>query len=104
MKAKGQQWQGGPTWIQEETPEEEEEKRPVTYHAGNLPKDLMAGGRASWFQDLDKDNDAQIGLYEWKDSGRWSLRPTGRFMCRHALTAAARWRTGIMSSGSGRRV
>ena len=32
------------------------------------------------------------------------LRPTGRLMRRHALTAAARWRTGIMSSGSGRRV
>jgi Ca2+-binding EF-hand superfamily protein len=69
MKVKGQQqWQGGPTWIQEETPEEEEEKRPVVYHAGNLPQELLT--KAPWFQELDKDNDAQIGLYEWKDSGR----------------------------------
>jgi Ca2+-binding EF-hand superfamily protein len=68
MNAKGQQGQGGgPTWIQEETPEEEEQ-RPVTYHAGNLPKELLT--KAPWFQELDKDNDAQIGLYEWKDSGR----------------------------------
>jgi Ca2+-binding EF-hand superfamily protein len=67
MKAKGQQGQAMPTWIQEETPEEEEQ-RPVTYHAGNLPKELLT--KAPWFQELDKDNDAQIGLYEWKDSGR----------------------------------
>ncbi|MFL5243681.1 MAG: hypothetical protein ACJ8FY_16385 [Gemmataceae bacterium] len=69
-RSKGQQGFGG-NWIggQEETPEEEE-KRPVVFHAGNLPKELLAGGKAAWFQELDKDEDAQIGLYEWKDSGR----------------------------------
>ena len=42
-----------------------EDKRPVVYHAGNLPKELPA-----WFAQLDKDKDGQIGLYEWKDAGR----------------------------------
>jgi Ca2+-binding EF-hand superfamily protein len=70
MSSKAQQGPGGNMpWWQEETPEEEE-KRPVVYHADNLPKELVAGGKASWFQELDKDNDAQIALYEWKDSGR----------------------------------
>jgi Ca2+-binding EF-hand superfamily protein len=70
MKSKNQQWQGGAIWVQTETPEVDE-KRPVVYHADNLPKDLLLpNGRASWFQALDKDHDAQIGLYEWKDSGR----------------------------------
>ena len=46
-------------------PVEEEEQRPVVYRAGKLPKDLPA-----WFQQLDTDNDGQIGLYEWKTSGR----------------------------------
>jgi hypothetical protein len=31
-----------------------------------------------------------------------NLRPTGRLMPRHTLTATARWSTGSMSSGSGR--
>jgi Ca2+-binding EF-hand superfamily protein len=45
-------------------PEEEEPKR-VVYRAGKLPKELPP-----WFQQIDKDGDGQIGLYEWKSSGR----------------------------------
>lgn len=44
---------------------EEEEQKPVVYRAGKLPKDMP-----SWFTQLDADNDGQIGLYEWKSSGR----------------------------------
>ena len=46
-------------------PEKEEEKRPVVYRSSMLPKELPA-----WFRQLDTDQDAQIGLYEWKQSGR----------------------------------
>jgi Ca2+-binding EF-hand superfamily protein len=45
--------------------EEEEDKKPVVYRSGKLPKELP-----SWFKQLDTDNDGQIGLYEWKLSGR----------------------------------
>jgi EF hand len=38
---------------------------PIVYHSHNLPKQLPA-----WFQQLDTNHDAQIGLYEWKVSGR----------------------------------
>lgn len=47
------------------TPVEEEDKKPVVYRSGKLPKELPA-----WFKQLDTDNDGQIGLYEWKASGR----------------------------------
>jgi Ca2+-binding EF-hand superfamily protein len=43
----------------------EEEKRPVVYHTGKLPKELPA-----WFQQLDTNGDAQVSLYEWKAAGR----------------------------------
>lgn len=43
----------------------EEEKRPVVYRAGKLPKSLPA-----WFAQLDADQDGQISLYEWRASGR----------------------------------
>ncbi len=43
----------------------EEDKKPVVYRAGKLPKELP-----SWFAELDTDQDAQVGLYEWKKSGR----------------------------------
>jgi hypothetical protein len=42
-----------------------EERRPVVYRAGHLPP-----GLPDWFAQLDTDHDAQIGLYEWKHSGR----------------------------------
>jgi len=45
--------------------QEEEDPRPKVYRAGNLPKDIP-----SWFAQLDRDQDGQIGLYEWRDSGR----------------------------------
>ena len=49
----------------EAAPVEEEDRKPVVYHTGKLPKELPA-----WFEQLDTDKDAQIGLYEWKASGR----------------------------------
>jgi hypothetical protein len=42
-----------------------EEKRPVVYRIGKLPKELPA-----WFSQADADRDAQVGLYEWKQAGR----------------------------------
>jgi hypothetical protein len=47
------------------TPADEEEKRPVVHRPGKLPKGLPA-----WFAQMDTDNDGQVGLYEWKASGR----------------------------------
>jgi hypothetical protein len=75
-QARSQQWQqeraanqdprsGAPDWGQFPVIPEEEEKKPTVYRAGKLPKDIP-----QWFKDLDTDNDAQIGLYEWKNSGR----------------------------------
>jgi hypothetical protein len=49
----------------EARPAEEEERRPVVYRAGRLPP-----GLPDWFTRLDSDADAQIGLYEWRHSGR----------------------------------
>jgi Ca2+-binding EF-hand superfamily protein len=61
-----QNWQGGlPDIGSAPAPEEEEIKKPLVYHAGNLPKDIP-----DWFQKIDSDGDGQIGLYEWKSSGR----------------------------------
>lgn len=57
-----------------EEPKQEEEKRPVVYHANNLPKELQS----SWFSQLDTDEDGQVGLYEWKKAGR----PTRDFRAR----------------------
>jgi Ca2+-binding EF-hand superfamily protein len=45
-------------------PLDDEPKR-IVYRAGNLPKELPP-----WFAQLDTDHDGQIGLYEWKKSGR----------------------------------
>src|SRR5262249_34847911 len=60
-------WQGGmPDLGSPPVPAEDEEiKKPVVYHAGNLPKDIP-----DWFKQIDSDGDGQIGLYEWKVSGR----------------------------------
>jgi hypothetical protein len=46
-------------------PLEEEEKKPTFHRPGKLPK-----GLPSWFARLDTDQDGQVGLYEWKESGR----------------------------------
>lgn len=43
----------------------EEEKRPIIYRAGKLPKELP-----DWFAELDTDRDTQVAVYEWKKSGR----------------------------------
>ena len=40
-------------------------KEPLVYRSSNLPKELPP-----WFAQLDTNHDAQIGLYEWKASGR----------------------------------
>jgi Ca2+-binding EF-hand superfamily protein len=39
--------------------------RPPVYRFGKLPKELPV-----WFNDTDKDQDAQVGLYEWKQQGK----------------------------------
>jgi hypothetical protein len=46
-------------------PEQDEDHKPVVYRSGKLPRELPA-----WFAQLDTDQDMQIGLYEWKKSGR----------------------------------
>jgi hypothetical protein len=47
---------------------EEEVKKPVVYKVGNLPPELKTV--APWFEQLDKDKDGQVGLYEWKAGDR----------------------------------
>jgi Ca2+-binding EF-hand superfamily protein len=56
---------GPPPQIDPPPPPREEEQRPVVYRAGKLPKELP-----SWFAQYDTDADAQVGLYEWKNSGK----------------------------------
>lgn len=56
---------GGDRGPSESAPPPVEEKRPVVYRAGNLPKDLPG-----WFAQTDSDKDGQVGLYEWKSQGR----------------------------------
>jgi Ca2+-binding EF-hand superfamily protein len=60
-------WGGGGGWQGQmpTTPPSEEERKPVVYRSGSLPKELP-----SWFREIDTDSDAQLGLYEWKNSGR----------------------------------
>jgi Ca2+-binding EF-hand superfamily protein len=57
--------QGGLSWDYFQGPVEEPRKPPVVYRAGKLPKELP-----SWFEQYDTDKDGQIGLYEWKASGK----------------------------------
>jgi hypothetical protein len=60
--------QNGPTFniVTPPTEEKEEEvRRPTLYRVGKLPKELP-----SWFEELDKDIDGQVGLYEWRKDGR----------------------------------
>src|SRR5947199_8733450 len=51
---------GGVGFLPIPEPIEEEEKKPVVYRAGTVPKEL------AWFTELDTDGDGQVGLYEWK--------------------------------------
>jgi Ca2+-binding EF-hand superfamily protein len=46
-------------------PVEEDTPKRTVYRAGNLPKELPP-----WFAQYDTDGDGQIGLYEWKKTGR----------------------------------
>src|SRR5262249_39674756 len=46
----------------------EEEKRRIVYRVGKLPPELKTV--APWFEELDKDKDGQVGLYEWKAAGK----------------------------------
>lgn len=43
----------------------EEEKRPIMYRAGKLPANLPP-----WFAKLDRDNDGQVSLFEWRKAGK----------------------------------
>lgn len=43
----------------------EDDRKIVVYRAGKLPP-----GLPPWFSQLDTDSDAQVGVYEWKTSGR----------------------------------
>ncbi len=46
-------------------PVPESEKKTAVYRVGKLPKELP-----EWFEKLDTDEDAQVGLYEWKKGGK----------------------------------
>ena len=49
----------------ETQPDDPDRPAPVAYRAGKLPKDIPP-----WFAQLDTDGDGQIGVYEWRKSGR----------------------------------
>jgi hypothetical protein len=55
----------GMTIIAGQPEPEDEEPKQVVYRAGKLPK-----GLPGWFEQLDTDKDAQVGLYEWLAGGR----------------------------------
>lgn len=83
--------------------EEEEKKQVVVYRAGQLPKELPP-----WFQQLDKDGDGQIGLYEWKASGRpldeflkMDLNGDGFLTVEEVLKATAKGQAGGPAAGNG---
>lgn len=46
-------------------PPPEEDQKPLVYSPTHYPKDLPA-----WFKQLDVDADGQVGLYEWRRSGK----------------------------------
>ncbi len=57
-------WGGNPGGGGEQPRNQEvEEERPVVYRFGKLPKDFPYAG-------LDKDEDGQVSLYEWRTSGK----------------------------------
>jgi len=51
--------------VEEDKPKAIPEVKRIVYRFGHLPKDLP-----KWYEELDKDMDGQVGLYEWKSSGR----------------------------------
>jgi len=58
----------GPTFnreLDDDKPKTIPEEKRVVYRIGSLPKELP-----SWYTELDKDKDGQIGLYEWKAAGK----------------------------------
>jgi Ca2+-binding EF-hand superfamily protein len=50
---------------EEDKPKGIPEVKRIVYRFGHLPKDLP-----KWYEELDKDKDGQVGLYEWKAAGR----------------------------------
>jgi hypothetical protein len=73
-KARMQQWQqdragnssggSGDPFEPDNSGDHGGDRKPTIYRMSNLPKEL------AWMKDLDTDGDNQIGLYEWKNSGR----------------------------------
>ncbi|WP_052640112.1 EF-hand domain-containing protein, partial [Zavarzinella formosa] len=63
----GGQQSGTPGGARPAQQDDDPDRRPTIVRASNLPKDLP-----SWFAELDRngDRDGQVGLYEWKESGR----------------------------------
>jgi hypothetical protein len=55
----------GPLLITNSPLEETVDERPTVFRAGKLPD-----GLPTWFQELDYDGDGQVGLYEWRKSGK----------------------------------
>jgi len=51
--------------IEEDKPKGIPDVKRIVYRFGHLPKDLP-----KWYEELDKDKDGQVGLYEWKAAGR----------------------------------
>lgn len=64
-RGQGQGQSGGESWDYVPGLFEDEDRKPVVYRAGKLPRDIPA-----WFRELDTDEDGQIGLYEWRASRR----------------------------------
>jgi hypothetical protein len=64
-KQTGRPATSGSATVAPPSPSENDEGRPTVYRVGKLPK-----GLPSWFSQLDRDNDGQVGLYEWKAAGR----------------------------------
>jgi Ca2+-binding EF-hand superfamily protein len=67
---RGDQPQGsGTDWMQAlpgQADPQEEDKRPTVYHVGNLPLRELP----PWWTQVDRDNDGQICVFEWKEAGR----------------------------------
>lgn len=51
--------------LEEDKPKGIPDVKRIVYRFGHLPKDLP-----KWYEELDKDKDGQVGLYEWKAAGR----------------------------------